>query len=126
MGLFGFGKKDVIDFTERYERDQTRSSGTSFRESTPVASQNKTPTPVTSFGFFGGPSNSSNETTIIPNENAAPSDDISRSTLTGEERRRRLAKRLADMTKQIEDLSNETYHLRQRIEVLEKKNSVGF
>lgn len=38
-----------------------------------------------------------------------------------EERRKRLAKRIADMTDKIEDLSNKFNSLTQRIEVLERK-----
>ena len=41
-----------------------------------------------------------------------------------EERRRKLAKRLIDMTTSLEDLSNQIYHLQQRLEVLEKKLNV--
>jgi len=33
--------------------------------------------------------------------------------------------RLLDMTEKIEDLSNQIYHLQQRIEVLERKSGVG-
>ena len=38
-----------------------------------------------------------------------------------EEKRRKLAKRFSDMTAKIEELSNQVYHLQQRIELLEKK-----
>lgn len=39
------------------------------------------------------------------------------------EKRKRFAKRLANMTEKIEDLSNQIYHLEQRIEVLEKQKA---
>lgn len=42
-----------------------------------------------------------------------------------EEKRRRLAKRIADLTTGIEDLSSKLYLLTQRIEVLEKKTKVN-
>jgi len=42
---------------------------------------------------------------------------------TPEERRKKLAKRISDMTEKIEDVSNQLYHLQQRVEVLEKKSS---
>ena len=42
-----------------------------------------------------------------------------------EDKRKRLARRLMDMTKKIEELSNTIYRLQQRIEVLEKKSGVG-
>ncbi len=40
------------------------------------------------------------------------------------ERKKRLAKRLIDMTTKIEYLSNPIYHLQQRIEVLERKAGI--
>ena len=43
---------------------------------------------------------------------------------TAEERRRKLAKRLLDLTKRIEDLSSKMYGLQQRVEVLERKSVV--
>lgn len=42
-----------------------------------------------------------------------------------EEKRRKLAKRLMEMTTKMEELSNQLYHLQQRIEVLERKAGVG-
>ena len=44
---------------------------------------------------------------------------------TPEEKRKKLAKRLIDITEKLEDLSNQIYHLGQRVEVLEKKNDIG-
>jgi predicted nucleic acid-binding Zn-ribbon protein len=41
------------------------------------------------------------------------------------EKRRKLAKRLMEMTDKLEDLNNQIYHLQQRIEVLEKKMGVS-
>jgi ubiquinone biosynthesis protein UbiJ len=41
--------------------------------------------------------------------------------LDAQEKRRRLAKRLKDMTDSIEALSSQVYQLQQRIELLEKK-----
>lgn len=37
------------------------------------------------------------------------------------DRKKKLAKRILEMTNKMEDLSNQIYHLQQRIEVLEKK-----
>tara|TARA_Y100000310_G_scaffold253607_1_gene260501 strand:+ start:214 stop:525 length:312 start_codon:yes stop_codon:yes gene_type:complete len=44
---------------------------------------------------------------------------------TPEEKRKKLAKRLIDITEKLEDLSNQIYHLGQRVEVLEKKFNVN-
>ena len=41
-----------------------------------------------------------------------------------EERRRKLAKRIIDMTTRLEDLSNQIYHLQQRLEVIERKMNI--
>jgi len=69
-------------------------------------------------GFFGGDSVSQQTTNSTQsNYSALDSED----SMTPEERRKKLAKRMIDMTEKIEDLSNQIYHLQNRIEVLEKK-----
>lgn len=45
--------------------------------------------------------------------------------LNSEEKKRNLAKRISSMIEKIENLSNEIYHLQQRIEVLEKKSNIN-
>ncbi len=65
-------------------------------------------------GFFGAVGNSVREENSGLIEGDSP-----------EEKRRKLAKRLMDMTKQIEELSNQVYKLQQRIEVLERKSNGG-
>ena len=42
-----------------------------------------------------------------------------------DEKKKRFAKRLVDMTEKLEELSNSIYHLQQRIEVLEKKANLN-
>ena len=42
------------------------------------------------------------------------------------EKRIKLTKRLLDMTEKIEDLSNQIYHLNQRMEVIERKLKIKF
>ena len=41
-----------------------------------------------------------------------------------EEKRKRFTKRISDMAETIEDLSNQIYHLQQRVELLERKLNV--
>lgn len=41
-----------------------------------------------------------------------------------EEKKKKLAKRILDMSEKIEELSNQIYHLRRRVEFLERKNNV--
>ena len=42
-----------------------------------------------------------------------------------EEKKKRLAKRIADMTTKLEELSNQIYHLQQRVELLERKSGLN-
>ena len=115
MAWFGFGKKkDVLDLTERYRKQQEKLSAIkddseSSANSSPVAG---------AFGIFG---NSSGTSTSTSSNSGYV--DVSSSV---EEKRRKLAKRLMDITDKLEDLSNQIYHLQQRIEVLEKKSSSGY
>ena len=123
MGLFGLGKKrDVVDLGEMYRRQQERTErikedagGSSNIVGLPSASS-------TGFGFLGnmagvGSSNSfsSNDSDSEGYVDASSSDD----------KKRKLAKRLVDMTDKIEELSNQIYHLQQRLEVLEQRFRVG-
>jgi hypothetical protein len=104
MALFGFGRRDnrVLDLTERYNKQQAKAV-----EAKKEASSQE---PM-GFGIFGG---------SAPTMNSEPTEGAS-----GDEKKRKLAKRLVDMTSKIEELSNQIYHLQQRIEVLEKKGGVG-
>lgn len=105
MGLFGFGKKDkVLDLTENYKRQVDKA------EKTRIAQKNSS-SPSGPFSFFDAPAvTDSSEETL----------DLS----SGEEKKKKLAKRILDMTDKVEDLSNQIYHLQQRLEVLERKNDV--
>jgi len=114
-----FGKKKVVDWTGKVEGNL----GTPRRkvyEETPTTSPNSASSGDSSqFSIFGGATPSA--TGGYTNESSEGA-----STLTPEEKRQRLGRRLLDMTNKIEDLSNQIYHLQQRIEVLEKKNSGSY
>jgi hypothetical protein len=71
-------------------------------------------------GFFGGGSSSSSSASSTSEPTPGISDSVN-----PDERRRKLAKRLGDMTSKIEDLSNQIYHLQQRLEVVERKLDVN-
>jgi len=45
--------------------------------------------------------------------------------LSSEEKKKRFVKRIIFLTEKIDDLSNQIYHLQQRIEVLEKKSGIN-
>jgi chromosome segregation ATPase len=107
MGLFGFGKnKEVVDLGERYRKHKEKVS--EIKEESEQSSSGVTP-----FPFFAD-DNTPTSTESSETEHITGAIDPS-------ERRRRLVKRLKDMTSRIEDLSSQIYRLQQRIEVLEKK-----
>ena len=101
MGLFGKKKDNIVDLSERYKMQ--------------IAATPKQKTSSSNIEFLrdmaSGSSNSSNKYN---------------SPEGGEEKKNKLAKRLLDMTNRMEDLSNQIYHLKQRIELLEKKMKVSF
>ena len=113
MKKFKFGKKrNILDLSEKYKRQQEKIASTQ-EEIKEVRETNSSVSPLGGgFSLFGNAS-SSNETKTDYSTN----DDL-------DSKRKRLAKRLIDMTSKIEDLSNQIYHLQQRIEVLEKKSNL--
>ena len=105
MGFLGFGKKKrVLDLTEGYKKQQEKIAQVQDDDS---PSQN-------AFSFLGN---------LASNSNTESEDYVDVSG--AEEKRKKLAKRFMEMTTKIEDLSNQIYHLQQRIEVLEKKMDVN-
>ena len=111
MGLFGFRKKpDVLDLTERYKKQQEKlSQMQSDAQETSSPSQN-------AFSFLGD---------LAGAGKPAESEEYVDISNNQTEKKRKLAKRLMDMTAKMEDLSNQIYHLQQRLEVLERKSGVG-
>lgn len=112
MGLFGFKKKpEILDLTERYKKQQERISEMKedAQESSQSPSQN-------AFSFLGNLASAKSS-----QESSSGYLDVS----GADEKRRKIAKRFLDMTGKIEELSNQIYHLQQRIEVLEAKNRIN-
>jgi len=109
-----FRKKDkVIDLTERYSKQQEQLSN--MRSEIVEAKKAENSSEGNGiFNMFGGVQQINNSENSY-NESSDP-----------EERKRRLGKRLLDLTNKIEDLNNQIYHLQQRIEVLERKNNSGY
>lgn len=112
MGFFGGKKREVVDLSERYKRQQARIA----ERKTEIQNQEQT---SSGFGFFGNFNKDTSNS--IP---AVSSGSSQESGLSEEEKRRRLAKRFLDITNRLEDLSNQIYHLQQRVELLEKKVGV--
>ena len=107
MGFFGFGKKDrVLDLTGKYKMQVAAAEHA--KKAQAVSGSDASP-----FAFFDSPGA----------VGSTSSDTVDLSD-TAEEKKRKLAKRIAEMTEKTEDLSNQIYHLQQRLEVLERKLDV--
>jgi len=109
MGLFGKKKEKVVDWSEKYKVQGRRISSSKKQEDS------------SNLGFLGDMANGTSSSSNVSWDNdSPPSQDYV------QEKKQKLTKRLLDMTDKIEDLSNQVYHLKQRIEVLEKKLKVNF
>ena len=126
MGFLGFGKKkEVVDLGERYNRQQKRLAELKegmLNSDEPTNLQKEYPREEKSsggmFGFFNADSSSASETPTVYADSS--SDDST-------DKRKKLSKYLASITDKLEDLSNQIYHLQQRVELLERKAGVkGF
>lgn len=117
MGLFR--KKDkVIDLAERYKSQHMTKP---IPRPQPVAS--KSPMSLVregAFSIFGD----ANPTSTVTSTGSTASDNLEFGS-DAEERRKKLAKRLVDMTSRIEDISNQIYHLQQRLDVIERKMNIN-
>ena len=106
MRLFGFRKKKVLDLTEPYKKQQ---------EKLEQMKEDQQESPTSFLGSLASGASSS--------ETSSDYIDVSGGM---QEKRKRLAKRIMDMTSKMEDFSNQIYHLQQRVEVLEKKLKMSF
>ena len=94
-------------------------AGNSFGFLDNVASQSSQSPPQNTPSYQKSPSYPSPTppNNFYPNSTSTGSD----SEEEPEEKRKKLAKRLMDITDRLEEVSNQIYHLQQRVEVLEKK-----
>ena len=116
MSLFGFGKKgrEFVDLAEKYRKQKEKEKSESSSDSD-SSSQSSAPFPFFDLGAGSKINETSNEVLDISSNSGSEGYESSH------EKRRKLAKRLSDMTTKLEDLSNQIYHLQQRIEVIERK-----
>ncbi len=130
-------EKDVVDLGVLYERqkkklaeikeDLQESSGASNFIAYPASSSpsSSVSTDIGAMGFLGNlaGAGTANSTTESSSEYSSYGSNESPSTIDSlsEEKRKRLAKRLMNITAKLEDLSNQIYHLQQRMELVEKK-----
>jgi hypothetical protein len=113
MGLFG-RKEKTVDLTGRYLRQKDRAEN--LKEGIRQTSATGTPSQ----------SGSGNFNFLANLASSAQSSPESESDENSEERKRKLATRLMDITEKIEEISTQIYHLQQRVELLERKNKTGF
>ncbi len=119
MTWFGGGKeRGIVDLGERYRRNKEKS----IQMKKELEEEKKPET--SSGGFF--PFFAAAETPKPSTSSEVRSTNIESSGIDALERRKRMAKRLKDMTDRIEDLSNQIYKLQQRVDLLEKKERVGY
>ena len=115
MGWFGFGKeREVIDLSERYRKMKEQSAQAQAGSEEKKEEKLEAPT-AKGFGFLANLAAKAQE----KEQNSAPTPE------SAEEKKKRLAKRLTDMSNKIEELTSQIYHLQQRVEVLERKAGVS-
>lgn len=127
-----FKKKDkVIDLGQKYREQQAAQAqakrlqnqdAPQTMQTSQASSTGSTGSGFAGFGIFDSGSENTNSTGA---ENTNSNEDFVDLGDAVGSRRKRLAKRIVDMTSKMENLSNELYHLQQRIEVLERKLDVG-
>jgi len=106
-----FKRRDkIIDLSQYYKKPQEKVTQVQ-EDSSPAKTQEASSAGM--FNFFG--------TMASANKNSATEDE----TIHPDDKRRRLAKRIMEVTEKIEELSNQIYHLQQRIEVLERKTDIN-
>lgn len=105
-----FKKRDVIDLTEKYKEQQDRIAIAKKKQE-----ESSNVSPLGSFSMFGAQTTTSVSTPVYSETSNGDSDS-----------KRKLAKRLMDITDKLESLSNQLYHLQQRVELIEKKMSSGY
>lgn len=126
MGFFS-RKDKIVDLTEDYKYEKKHPKEDlkiPSPTSAPLESQESSSGGF--FNFFGSSntpssSTSSSSTSIASSSGSSLEDSTSEETIDAGEKRRRLAKRLKDMTDRIEEQSNQIYQLQQRIDLLERK-----
>jgi hypothetical protein len=127
MGLFSRRDK-IMDLTEEYHYNRKHAKAGLKEDTSKTASS--TPEQENSGGgffsnFFGSSNVSSNTSSgtvgDIGNTHQGNFDSETGKPLDSDEKKRRLAMRLKNMTDRIEEQANQIYQMQHRIELLEKK-----
>jgi len=106
-------KEKVLDWRYKGQAGSARTTGGMGRMIQPRTRTRSEPVTVGDIGFLGDMANSNT---------GSDSEDYG----DAGEKKKKLAKRILDMTDKIEDLSNQIYHLQQRVDLLEKKTGRNF
>lgn len=137
MSLFRKRKSDIIDWSSNQKREpkvvsSPRKSSYPNSFSSSASNFNKPSSQESSggaFSIFGGAdvastakSNSSSNYVDFSGSSGSSNTDSSDDV---EDRRKKLTKRIMDMTDRLEEISNQVYKLQQRIELLERKTDLG-
>jgi len=117
MGFFK-RKNSILDLSERYKRQQEKTEA--IRSELKASARIGETSSGDTLSFLGGMANASADTT-----ESTSSDNYIDMSEDPNDKKRRLAKRLMDMTTKLEDLSNQMYHLQQRLELIEKKMNIN-
>ena len=118
MGLFG-RKEKTVDWTENYHRQKDRLQNLKEGVQQSAGTENPAPQNAGNFNFLANLATSASSS-------QTPSSYPSEGDESSDERKRKLARRLMEMTEKIEEMSTQIYHLSQRVELLERKNKTGF
>ncbi len=124
MGIFDFGKKDKVVDLGAYHRKQEEKIN-HMRQEMQTSSQNQTQPQESGSGFLGNFFNSSGSTNSEVQTYGSSSSNSYEGSDSLEEKRRKLAQRIAQMTDKLEEVSNQLYHLQQRVEVIEQRLRVN-
>ena len=113
MAIWKKKNDGYVDLTEKMKKKQERVENFQSNVSEPKVQEETPNSNGNGFlgGFFGGGSSST---------------PIETNTESSDEKRKKLAKRLMEITSRMESMENEIYHLKQKLEVLEKKQRLGY
>ena len=126
MGWFGIGKRDdVIDLTETMLRRKAQADEIR-QEAVESSDSDSEESPVSAgLGFLGSIANAATESSDSDESTSDSEGSYVDMSAGVSDKRKRLTKRLMDITEKMEDLGNQIYHLQQRLEVIERKVGVG-
>ena len=110
MGIFKRKNHRVLDLSENYKIQKERLAGR--KEEREDNSEKNSG----AFGFLGDMASASGSV-------SETAETLEFSSV--EDKRKQLSKKLLQITEKLEDLSNQIYHLQQRMEVVERKSGVG-